>query len=118
MFRAKKVPLHSIFIISILILVCLIPVQYISRHNGSAHQTRPQNAPTMLREVAMTNSGPATVPDSTRLQVEASFGKLPLAFEPNRGQTDSRVRFLSRAGNRTLWLTSDEAVLAVARRHE
>ena len=70
----------------------------------------------MLREVAMTNSGPATVPDSTRLQVEASFGKLPLAFEPNRGQTDSRVRFLSRAGNRTLWLTSDEAVLAVARR--
>ncbi|MGB9123773.1 MAG: SBBP repeat-containing protein [Candidatus Angelobacter sp.] len=64
----------------------------------------------------MTNSEPAKVQDSTRLQVETSFGNLPLAFEPNRGQTDSRVKFLSHAGHHTLWLTKDEAVLAVGRR--
>jgi hypothetical protein len=115
MLRAKKVSLPSIFIISILLPICLIAAQRISRHNGAAHPTRPQNAPAMLREVAMTNSQPAKVQDSTRLQVEASFGNLPLAFEPNRGQTDSRVKFLSHAGHHTLWLTSDEAVLAVGR---
>jgi hypothetical protein len=119
MLRAKKISLPWIFIISILLPICLIAGQYIPRHSRSSHQDQPQNAPTMLREVsvtAMTNSGPATVPDSTRLQVEASFGKLPLAFEPNRGQTDPRVKFLSHAGHHTLWLTNDEAVLAVGRR--
>ncbi|HET8891570.1 MAG TPA: SBBP repeat-containing protein [Candidatus Angelobacter sp.] len=38
-----------------------------------------------------------------------------MSFEPNRGQTNRRVKFLSRADNRTLWLTSNEAVLAVGR---
>ncbi|MGZ7059885.1 MAG: DUF7948 domain-containing protein, partial [Candidatus Angelobacter sp.] len=111
----KKVPLSSIFIVSILVLVCLIAAQHIPRHRRSAHQAQPHNAPAVLREATMTNWGPAKAQDSTRLQVEAGYGNLPLSFEPNRGQTDPRVKFLSRAGNRTLWLTSDEAVLAVGR---
>ena len=116
MFRAKKVSLHYIFIISILILVSLIAVQYIPRNSRSSQQVQPQNAPAILREAAMTNSDPAKVQDSTRLRVEASYGNLPLSFEPNRGQTDPRVKFLSHAGHHMLWLTNDEAVLAVGRR--
>ena len=38
---------------------------------------------------------------------------LPLSFEPNRGQTDPRVRFLSRGGGYRLLLTRSEAILAV-----
>ena len=41
----------------------------------------------------------------------ASYGKLPLRFEANRGQTDGRVRFLARGEGYTIFLTSDEAVL-------
>ena len=37
----------------------------------------------------------------------------PLFFEANHGQTDTRVKFLSRGGNYTLALTPDEAVVAV-----
>lgn len=48
-------------------------------------------------------------------RVEAAYGGLPLSFETNRGQTDSRVKFFSHAGNHTLWLTPHEAVLAVGR---
>jgi Beta-propeller repeat len=114
MLSLKKVPLAPIFLASILLPFCVIAAQYIPRHRRS-QQVQPQNAPVILREVAMTNSEPAKVQDSTRLQVEASYGNLPLSFEPNRGQTDAQVKFLSRAGNRTLWLTSDEAVLAVGR---
>ena len=40
-----------------------------------------------------------------------SYGKLPLAFEANHGQTDGRVKFLSRTGGYSLFLTKDEAVL-------
>ena len=40
------------------------------------------------------------------------FGKLPLSFEANAGQTDQRVRFLSRGQGYTLFLTGNEAVLA------
>src|SRR5229473_2852563 len=42
-----------------------------------------------------------------------SYGKLPLSFEANHGQTDGRVKFLSRTGGYTLFLTGDEAVLAL-----
>jgi hypothetical protein len=41
------------------------------------------------------------------------YGKLPLSFEANQGQTDARVKFLSRTGGYTLFLTGDEAVLAL-----
>src|SRR6266849_5648817 len=42
-----------------------------------------------------------------------SYGKLPLSFEANHGQADGRVKFLSRTGGYTLFLTGDEAVLAM-----
>jgi hypothetical protein len=40
-----------------------------------------------------------------------SYGKLPLSFEANHGQTDARVKFLSRTSGYSLFLTGDEAVL-------
>jgi hypothetical protein len=42
-----------------------------------------------------------------------SFGTAPLSFEPNQGQTDSRVQFLSRGNGYTLFLTPAEAVLSL-----
>jgi hypothetical protein len=39
------------------------------------------------------------------------FGRLPLRFEENRGQTDQRVKFLSRGNGYSLFLTSTDAVL-------
>ena len=42
-----------------------------------------------------------------------AYGRLPMSFEANRGQTDPRVRFLGRGSSYTLFLTEDEAVLAL-----
>src|SRR5205814_1626160 len=39
------------------------------------------------------------------------YGKLPLSFEANQGQTDSHVKFLTRGAGYGLFLTSAEAVL-------
>src|SRR6516164_6180753 len=41
------------------------------------------------------------------------YGQLPLGFEANEGQTDQRVRFLARGSGYSLFLTSNEAVLAL-----
>jgi len=47
-----------------------------------------------------------------RAQLAESYGRLPLSFEVNDGQTDNQVKFLSRGQGYTLFLTSSEAVLA------
>ncbi len=50
---------------------------------------------------------------ATKARVAANYGKLPLIFEANRGQTDARVKFLSRGPGYTLFLTESEAVLSL-----
>lgn len=47
-------------------------------------------------------------------ELASSFGKLPLSFEANRGQTDPRVQFLARGQGYTLFLLPTEAVLSLA----
>jgi len=44
-----------------------------------------------------------------------SFGQLPLSFEPNRGQADPHVQFVSRGPGYTLYLTAAEAILSIQR---
>jgi hypothetical protein len=51
-----------------------------------------------------------------RGRVAENLARLPLSFEPNRGQTDSRVKYMARGRGYTLFLTGDEAVLTL-RRH-
>ncbi|HXN45631.1 MAG TPA: hypothetical protein VN893_03265, partial [Bryobacteraceae bacterium] len=48
-------------------------------------------------------------------RVAANYGKLPLAFEPNVGQTDGQVRFVSRGGGMTAFFTDTETVMVLSR---
>jgi hypothetical protein len=48
---------------------------------------------------------------STRARIERAYGKLPMRFEANEGQTDARVKFKSRGAGYAVFLTGDEAVL-------
>jgi len=45
--------------------------------------------------------------------VVENYGKLPLAFEANQGQSDPEVKFLSRGAGYSLFLTSTDAVLTL-----
>ncbi len=45
----------------------------------------------------------------------ANAPQLPLTFEPNRGQTDARVRYLSRSREGTIFFTGDGITVAVPR---
>jgi hypothetical protein len=47
----------------------------------------------------------------------ADYGKLPLSFEANQGQTDKQVKFLSRGPGYALFLTPTETVLSLKDGH-
>ena len=53
---------------------------------------------------------PAPAESANRLVT--TYGKLPLSFEANQGQTDQTVKFLSRGRGYALFLTGNEAVLS------
>jgi hypothetical protein len=52
-------------------------------------------------------------PAGVQVKLESSYGKLPLSFELNHGQADERVRFLARGGGYAIYLTGNEAILAL-----
>jgi hypothetical protein len=49
-------------------------------------------------------------------KIVQSYGKLPLSFEANQGQTDPHVKFLSHGADYSLFLTGDEAVFSLRER--
>jgi hypothetical protein len=55
-------------------------------------------------------------PPVAKAQIQEDYGKLPLYFEANRGQTDRQVKFLNQGRGYSLFLTQTEAVLALSPR--
>jgi len=71
----------------------------------------------LLLDCAGASAGTASAPapsDAAKLTA-ANYGKIPLSFEPNKGQTDPSVKFLSRGSGYSLFLTKDEVVLNLER---
>jgi uncharacterized repeat protein (TIGR01451 family) len=65
-------------------------------------------ASTLQAQSSVTDAAPAVLP--------ADFGAgLPLSFEPNQGQTDRRVQYLTRGPGYSLYLTGSETVLVLQR---
>jgi hypothetical protein len=62
----------------------------------------------------------ATIPPATAqattdsARVQNAYGQLPLSFEANVGQTDSRADFVARGAGYTAFLTADEAILNIS----
>lgn len=62
----------------------------------------------------------AAAPDSavSKKEARAAYGTLPLAFVPNAGQTDARVRYSAQAGGASFYFTQKEAVFSFARKEK
>src|SRR5467141_2152384 len=44
----------------------------------------------------------------SQARLVSGYGKLPLTFEENQGQTDARVKFLARGSGYTVFLSDDQ----------
>jgi len=57
---------------------------------------------------------PAGIPKTSKQHLVEAYGKIPLSFEANQGQTDARVKFLAHGQGYTLFLTrGGEALLTL-----
>jgi hypothetical protein len=66
-----------------------------------------------LKAVARTAKQMKRREKAMRLTLAKAYGKLPIRFEINRGQTSPAVNFLSRGQGYTLFLTGGEVVLSL-----
>jgi hypothetical protein len=73
---------------------------------------RPAERPTTTVAAPIVRKPSARMED-VRKRVAGVYGKLPLSFEVNRGQTDPAVRFLARGPGYTLRLTPTAMLLSV-----
>jgi hypothetical protein len=73
-------------------------------------------SPSMTARLAGINPWKVAAPREIPLgQPSHGYGNLPLAFEPNVGQTDARVRFLARGGGMTAFFADTETVMVLTR---
>lgn len=59
------------------------------------------------------NAGLAKATSASAAHASMQYGKLPLSFEPNLGQSNREAKFLAHGDGYSLFLTSNEAVLAL-----
>ncbi len=105
----------------------LLPLARLTQHVASAPTVRSEpNQRTPGRSRAMPLVGARTEiagtlrgtplgwsEPATKARLVETYGKLPLRFEINQGQFDRQVKFLSRGRGYSLFLTGNEAVLAL-----
>ena len=73
------------------------------------------------REITQTAGPPPALCEANqpaKMRVSEAYGRLPLSFEANRGQSRASVKFLSRGDGYSLCLTSTEAVLTRPRANQ
>jgi len=61
--------------------------------------------------MAANPAGKDRVSEEVKAQALVNYGKLPLSFEENRGQTDARVKFLSHGSDYSIRLAPSEVLL-------
>src|SRR5260370_3494729 len=79
----------------------------------SAGQAADRRVPTTKIGASATARSPAS-----KQKVAEDYGKLPLSFEANHGQTDPKVKFLSRGPGYKLFLLPNEAVLTLEKKRQ
>ena len=62
-------------------------------------------------QTASLAGNPLAKPAALSPKLAANYGKLPLNFEPNLGQTSTEVQWLARGADYTLFLAGHDAVL-------
>lgn len=96
---------------TVLIAGSVLVAAVLIRPQALAHRT-PRHEAAKKAEIPKRALG-KHAPRATRTSFAKAYGQLPLSFEPNQGQADSSVRYMSHGAGYTLFLTGDEAVFTV-----
>jgi hypothetical protein len=83
---------------------------------GKAGGVVPVSRPQAVVPAKATPAATGTAADAQRAPTPQDFGRVPLSFEANVGQTASRVDYLAHTGSGTVFLTPTAAVFAMQER--
>jgi len=100
----------------ILSLVVFSSLVYLSVGSSSQAKLAQSSKNAHARPAVVLTSNTTASSRVTQPGAKDVYGKLPLSFVPNRGQTDSRAQFLARGSGYNLFLTSEGAVVALHKR--
>jgi hypothetical protein len=112
----RTLRLLSLIVISLVIILLstILLAQSSSSITDAVSTVAVSQAPLVKQSAAVRS---LSQPDpENQAKIHESYGNLPLSFEPNQGQADSRVKFLTRTGAYNMFLTGDEAVLVLRER--
>jgi hypothetical protein len=96
-----------------LLLVCLLGNLVLPMANPA-----PSAAAMPLQSTQTERQATAPIPSQPTAAPKPNLEGLPLAFVPNRGQTDAKVRFQAQTAAGSLFFTSNEVVLAFSNWNE
>ena len=93
-------------------------IQFVSPFAVIGQATRRQSVASSSQSAKAANSDASRTVSraaeaTSRARMSQTIGQVPLSFEANHGQADAGVKFLSRSGGQTLFLTATEAVFAL-----
>jgi len=100
-------------LIRLLLPLFLIPLPFVIHSKSPVERVLEKQAPSMGADRRSSKSAPISSQGVRQVQVSRKYDSLPLSFEPNVGQTDPSVRYISHGSGYTLFLTGDEAVLSL-----
>jgi hypothetical protein len=89
------------------------PTQFIASNTHSLRLRHMAASAVCLAFISGLASAAPQAALNVKARAQASYGKLPLSFEANRGQTDALVKFLARGQGYALFLTPNGAVLSL-----
>jgi hypothetical protein len=108
---SKNSPTYSfgLMLAIVSILLSLVPA------GAPTHKQPPRPDVSQTNTPIQSAATSSQTPPLAREQASAAYGKLPLSFEANQGQTDKAVNFVARGGGYSLFLTPKEAVFVMSR---
>jgi hypothetical protein len=98
----KNKALKIVAAVAVIVLVCVGAFPKPQQNVRAA--TKRVNSP------VLSTSTPISTPKGASSSAKNAFGKLPLRFEKNQGQSDPQVQYVAKGAGYTLFLTSTEAV--------
>ncbi|MEO7660050.1 MAG: hypothetical protein ABIV48_10590, partial [Pyrinomonadaceae bacterium] len=115
---SKNIPAQLLsLIVTMAIMVSWVVPAKEAVASSHSEKTMPAAQPNTEKGTGKNSSDSTATPSkpgpATEKRISEAYGKLPLTFEANQGQTDSEVKFVARGSGYNLFLTSTEAVLAL-----
>src|SRR5215216_5823915 len=106
---SRRCRIHQLFLG---IVTGLLVITFV-RLLPTVHRNVPEDTSHSVETKMSIQDASVAIAPSTQQRLLENYGKLPLSFEVNYGQTDPSVKFLSRVTGYTLFLTSTEAVFSL-----